>query len=327
VFGVYGHREKENLKKIINKIANYFGISIKKIKYIDLITDQRNFLLKKFCEKKQRTKIGISCIIFSKDRALQLYALLESMRINCDGIGEIYIIYTCSTADHLNSYISLIDELICTKNIHFIREAVDFKSTLESTINKIYNDKIMFLVDDNLFTKKCNLNNILNSINTYQVISLRLGAGVTYSYTANRKIKQPVLRSYKYKYDFLEFNWMNSEGEWGDPCSLDGNIFSTNIIEVITSTYNFIGPNSYEAGFKTFENLFYQENAICPKQPVIKNLAINKVQNEYKNRFGNISALYLLDKWRSGKKINIEKIKGLENNSTHLEVKLEYIER
>jgi hypothetical protein len=316
-------RKNFNLKSSIKKLLKHFNLEIMSSTRFDSITMQRDEAIK-ILTLDHPLNPDLSCIIFSKDRALQLHGLIESIDKNCIGIKSVYVIYTCSSTDHFLSYEELIEGLNNKLNIEFVREKESFQDTVRNLLMNINTEKLMFLVDDNIFIHPIDFQ-VINKFEN--VISLRLGDGINYSYTANEKISQPKLKVTKQSELYSEFAWSQGQGEWGDPCSLDGGIYSTRLIRCISNLYDFIGPNSYEAGFKLFDTIFLKQMGVCPRMPVLKNIALNRVQSEYKNRHGEESAEDLLQKWRSGLKIDISQLMGIRTRSTHTIIEMKYIVR
>ena len=270
----------------------------------------------------------MSCLIFSKDRAIQLYALLESYNKFVQNPIDITVIYKSSSDDHEKSYIELKNIIKhFPYNINFIKEEKNFRETLLNTLSKIKTKNIFFLTDDDIFISKFDLN-FLSNIDSYKkTFSLRLNPKISYSYTASAKFKPPKFGVYKSVINFNEFSWFDSGYEWSDPWSVNGHIYLTAEIMVISKISNYKFPNSYESALKFFNFLMIDKKGLCCDESIIMNMPMNIVQTEYKNLHGNISVDFMLHNWKIGNKINIDHLDKLKLNSTHVIKEIEFKKR
>ena len=123
------------------------------------------------------TTSPINIIIFSKDRACQLEALLRSMQEYFHYPYIAYILYDASSAEYERGYERLIPsypEIIWIRQSNF---KADFLSLLHDTVNKAY-PYLMFLVDDILFVREFTGTDLLDRFAADQdilAVSLRMG--------------------------------------------------------------------------------------------------------------------------------------------------------
>ena len=92
----------------------------------------------------------LNTIIFSKDRASQLKALLKTLTINVTGVGNLgktHIIWKASTPDFELGYQKLIDLYPCSKQFNFLKEESFSEQVCEllETCNTA-TDLVMFFV-------------------------------------------------------------------------------------------------------------------------------------------------------------------------------------
>ena len=320
------------IKNLLNKIfslVNYKLISHKKV------FEYENYLFSaietlKEAEKKNYSMDGLSCIVFSKDRAIQLYALLESYNKFIQNPVDIIVIYKSSSKDHEKSYVEL-SNLIkhFSFNVDLIKEKKSFRETLVDTLSKVKTKNIFFLTDDDIFINKFNFDFLLNINSNKKTFSLRHNPRISYSFTANANFKPPKFSVYKSVVNFHEFNWFDSSYEWADPWSVNGHIYLTAEIMVISKISNYKFPNSYESALKFFNFLMINRKGLCCNESIIMNIPMNIVQTEYKNLHGNISIDFLLHNWKRGYKINIDHLEKFKLNSTHVNMnkKIEFKKR
>jgi hypothetical protein len=308
------------MRNFVKKFALNLGFRITKLKSYDNLLAQRARAIDLLACSGPRERAGVSCVIFSKDRAIQLYALFESMRKYVAGLSSVSVLYSFSSQNHELAYDDVISEVSVSDDGKFILEGGgNFQDDLASLLRAITTKNLIFLVDDDLFISKIDFSELADVSFIDQVFSCRLGKNITESYTAGGKFLPPTLVPSKTIMDGLDFFWGESECEWADPYSLDGHVFDSAKIQAISSVSKFSGPNSYEAELKSFSDNLIGKKGICRPQPCLINIANNVVQSEYKNRHGGVSSEYLLSQWLRGLKIDIDRLSLTGRFATHVE--------
>ncbi len=317
------------MKKVISLFFNLLGFEILTQKNYNRIYIERVPILNHLLSTNTRNlKEGISCIVFSKDRSIQLFALLESYNNNINEEINLTVLYNISNEEHKKSY----DELIIlfsktNKKINFVLETNNFKSSLLKVLHEIQTKNMFFLTDDDLFIRKFDTE-LLSNINTSEAIfSLRFNPELNYSFTARTKIESPHFQKYKNYENLLCFKWFEKKFDWSDPWSVNGHVFATNEVLVLSTFSDFLAPNSYETKLKYFNDLIENRFGLCYKESIIINLPINLVQSEVQNNSGNISPLFLLEQWNKGKKIDISQFQNCKINSTHEIHEINFVNR
>ena len=285
-----------------------------------------NFLLNKLLEEAPKESGGssfnVDCIIFSKDRPLQLHALLGSM-IDClIGCRNIHILYQSSSKDYNKAYEKLGIEFNYL-NLQWYKED-NFRLDLFKILKKIDSKILFFLVDDIIFIEKVNLYDFKNIDIENHIISLRLGRNLSYCYMSDAKQRLPkfLKNSGPSNNKFLFWLWSKGKWDWGYPLSLDGHLFPAYQIKRIINLTEFKSPNSLEGAIQIFSDLFKQRLGVCYEKSRIVNIPNNKVQDENKNRFQGNDHLELLKLWNQGFRINYQHYYGYNNKSTHEELDL-----
>ena len=178
---------------IVNRIFGLFRarlISERAIKSIESI-------IEKSVTKAQDDDIndyseGLSCIIFSKDRPLQLYALIESVVKRWDNSIHYKIIYKASDSEYENAYSACIEE--CKSlglSIEWIPQN-SFKEIFLVTLSLVNTKQLLFLTDDNIAITDFNCATLPITKCSNQIISLRHSPRIISSYNLRRtKIKRP----------------------------------------------------------------------------------------------------------------------------------------
>src|SRR3990167_3919378 len=195
---------------------------------------------------------NVDFVIYSYDRPMQLYALLESMKKNIiGGLGEVHIIYRSSN----NRYSTAYDNVIKSFNDFKFhkqgkRPQADFKPLVIKSAFESPNEYVSFVVDDIILKDKCNLNTCikyLNCTNAYCFL-LRLGKNINRCYTM--KIDTPMPSSFKnIGEDIFIWTFKDGLGDWNFPSNNDMTIYkksdirkSLEEIEQIYFTNTFYEP-------------------------------------------------------------------------------------
>lgn len=254
---------------------------------------------------------SIKGIIFSKDRPIQLDALLRSYYLYCERPTSLVVIYNTSNDKFQKAYNEL--ELIYPK-ANFIKE-INFRNDLINELNKVKEQYIFFAVDDMVFIRKFSFTDIIRNMKSRSIFSMRLGRKISWCETCQIEMS-PVYNLHK---NLLKWEWSKNNYDWGYRFSVDGNVFKTNEILALTRSLKFKGPNSYEGLMNGFFLFKYKKWGFSFKEPIVTNLVLNKIQteSEYDNLFGDISVDNLLEYWNEGLQFDLNKISEYNFNSVH----------
>lgn len=318
------------LKKNLNKLFRFFGGELisknEIIQYRSHLLNCINYMTN--LEKKKYLEQGLSCVVFSKDRAMQLYSLIESYNKFVKNPVDLQVIYNSSSTDHELAYKEL-SNLI--KNFPFkvnlIKEKQSFRETLLNVLTNIKTKNLFFLTDDDLFINNLDINLLLSINPKNEILSLRHNPKISYSFTANAHFKPPRFRIFQSIDNLNEFDWFDSGYEWSDPWSVNGQIYLTAEIVAISKISLFQFPNSYENALKFFNFLMIDRKGLCYDESIIMNIPMNIVQSEYKNLHGDITIESLLESWKRGYKLDIDVFKNSKLNSTHKNTKVQFKKR
>lgn len=267
----------------------------------------------------------INAIIFSKDRAIQLHALLSSFFDTKIGECGAVVIYVASTEAHKKAY----DEvaIIFQNRVKFIEEVLfpSFKSCLVNTVSGFSSGKVFFLVDDILFTEMVNYQ-FLSSLDLADTIfSLRMGSHLNYSYVVASKQSLP--KSLEFKEEYLTWKWRDGLFDWGYPLSVDGHIFSTSEVLLWSTHLKYTSPSSFEGSLQRLRSIYLFKRGMSFRKSRLVNIPANRVQCEVDNFHGLLHQDDLLQKWNNGLAIDHSKFIGLNNYSVHQEADFEFVKR
>lgn len=299
------------------------------------LTQRVNYKLKAYYLEKKLQKISTPTdhlyptgIVFSKDRAIQLHALLSSYFECVTDPAPLKVLYAVSSKEYQKSYQMLI-QMFQNKNIQWRKEenTISFKEQLSQIIHSIDANIIFFLVDDIVFKNQCQLSHFYQHDLNLIVPSLRLGKHLNFCYNKNRALPLPSFKSHHESSlkgsHFWE--WSDAQDDWNYPLSLDGHFFYKKNIELLISHSEFSSPNSLEAALQIASKYFRKKLGFCASSSVIFNIPCNRIQNEIENPHGSQHQDLLLEKWNDGYRIDYRKFYNFNNTSVHQDVELPLI--
>ena len=288
---------------------------------IKLLKYFRAYALYYFCLLENKKKVGTpgaEGIIFSMNRPLQLYALLESYYIYCEKPAKLNILIKATDKYYINEYLKIKNDFN-NQEINFQFEDT-FKIDLLKLFNQIQTSHLFFLVDDIIFIRKFNFLDyfLLKNYNNY-ILSLRLGSNLNYCYPKSIGQPLPNLKNY---HIFRKWDWFNERenGDWGYVFSVDGNLYDKYQIQIMSKIINYKAPNSYESNMNIFRFILMQKKGLCYNKSTLVNISLGRVNQEINNISGFMSIESLLDSWRKGYKIDIKTFESHNNISAHMEV-------
>jgi hypothetical protein len=264
----------------------------------------------------------VNTIIFSKDRAAQLDALLRSAAAKIERFaerGRWAVIHAASTPEFARGYETVRGEHAAS-GVEFIAESgATFKQLVVQTMQaqRAANNAAhcMFLVDDMIFKSPWPVGGKpmarLKQDPRVLCLSLRMCPRYDYCYAQDRPQKVP--RAARW---LLRWRWRKAACDWGYPMSVDGHIFRFDDLFPLVQRVDFRHPNSFEAALA--------QNAIksrplmtCYREAVVVNLPVNRVQDDFANRAGEqhgISAIELNAQFLQGKRVDLEPVYALRDN-------------
>ena len=272
---------------------------------------------------------NVACIVFSKDRVMQLHAFLTSFYEKITPSITAHVLYHTSNDDHQQAYDDL-QQLHSGMPIRFHRQTDNksFRNNLIALLTAFQESRIIFFVDDIVVTEKIDLNDLLRFNPDKFVPSLRMGLNIRKNYTTNTEQPLPNFQNEPGN-DSDKIVWLWREGilDWGYPLSVDGHIFSRHELLSIIKLIHFSAPNTLEDALQAFNPLFTNRLGIAYTKSKILNIPCNKVQEENKNFCGDIHQDSLLKKWQDGLAIDLTNIYGHNNNSPHEEIDIRFTKR
>ena len=265
----------------------------------------------------------IAIVVFSKDRPVQIEALLRSALKFFKGNCSWHILWQASNSQISQTYSSVFSSFSNQSNFKLKRE-VNFKSDLVDILVNSKHRGVIFMVDDLLFIDYFDASNLIGLDPLFEIASLRLWPGNSYCQPRNCSFPPPPFESSSDR-PWLKFSWTESRGDWSMPISLDGHLFSRSEILRLIKHVQYKAPNSLETSLGDFSFLFKKRKGLCRPLPVIRNFAFNRVQLENEDfPCGSWNPERMLEKWHDGWQLNIESLAALDAISCHVDVDPEF---
>jgi len=260
----------------------------------------------------------IDAMIFSKNRPMQLHALLASIKKHTNLSPESITVLHNYDEDFQEG-LSAVKEK--HRGVNFLQE-INFTDQVK-TFLKLGSKFCVFFVDDMIVKDDIDFNVPCSILETNpQIInfSLRLGTHLHHCYPVNSSQSVPdgTVRS-----GFFIWDWKNSQLDWNYPFSVDGHIFRRSELEGWSSHLSFSRPNNFEESMQQIKNFFVLPSlGCCYVTSKVFNMPLNRVQNDVKNRAENISVESLNTLWLEGKELDIDKVYKFLNIGAHQPLEL-----
>lgn len=268
----------------------------------------------------------IDILIFSKDRACQLDLLLSSLKEKVKSVSNVTVLFLSSNESFTKAYQICQDE---HPGINFIRE-VNFKHQVDSWINDPKRSfASMMLVDDIVFKQDLDLNEISNLLyhnNHILCYSPRLGLHLTDCYTMNEKnVSAPNGNLIN---EYFAWDWTTGKLDWNYPLSVDGHVFRTSELASWITYLNFNNPNTLEAAMQQVQfHVVLQQTMICNRISKLVNIPMNRVQNTFQNRFGEVSHVELNEKYLDNNRIDRSYYYSIINKGCHEDLPIVWVNK
>lgn len=266
----------------------------------------------------------VDIVVFSFDRPLQLWSLLESMEAKMSGSGQVVVITRVSSARYMNAY-QKVEQRFPWATLAY-QQGGDFKYKVLSTLQQTSASYFLFAVDDILVTRFVNLSACARAIEHYKAFGfyLRLGRHITQCYSLNLETPTPALEVPAQ--GFCRWRFDQGLGDWGFPASVDMTVWRKKDIMPILERCFFDNPTRLEAVLETLPKTLY---GLCFDDAKIVNLPLNLVNeiapgNRYMHAY---TAHELLEKFEQGYVFDRTPLDHIVQKSPHMEYIPSFVER
>lgn len=262
---------------------------------------------------------GSDLVIFSCNRATQLYALLESIEHYMTGITSSKIIIKADSNRHKQAYTIVENRFAWARFIYQSNPPNDFKElVMKYSFDYEFSDYILFAVDDIIVKDYVDLNKCVDFLKTYQAYTLllRLGKNINHCYSLNIETPMPI--AIEKEQGLYQYIFSNNKGDWAYPNNLDMSLYRKKDIHLVLNKTSWNNPNQMEGAWASTANmnqcgLFFELSKII-------NVPLNIVGTCQANRYmHSYSEHDLLEKFEKGFRIDISYFDRIINNSAHME--------
>ena len=261
-------------------------------------------------------------IAFSRNRPIQLHALLSSMKEFVNGSYRIRVIHRYD-----KEYSSSLEEV---KSLNPEAEFIDERSFRDQVIEEVKNssDLCAFLVDDIIFKEQFDAtvpSLVLDANQSAFCFSLRLGLHLDYCFPTDSSMTVPNGNVFE---GMFAWQWQGASFDWGYPLSVDGHVFRKSQILEILEAVPFRNPNEMESNMQAvIPHFTLPPHCVSFVRSPLLNVPMNRVQDEFKNRCLDVSVEQLHDSWKSGNEIDRSHLSGYINHGPHEPLALSFRKR
>jgi glycosyltransferase involved in cell wall biosynthesis len=265
-------------------------------------------------------------VIFSFDRPMQLYALLESMQRYVTNAGDTTVIYRVSDQQYAKGYEEVQNAFPL---VQFLKQSekpeADFKPLVMQAVFQKPASHILFAVDDMIVKDFIDLKECMRVLEKTGAYGFYLahGSHLDYCYMLNHFQGIPpnlLVEDGTYLWQFKQ-----GRGDWRYPNSVDMVLYRKSEIKKDFIRIPFHNPNSLESKWANLAKLkkvgLFYESSKCLNIPLnLVNLSENRNMNSYQPH-------ELLKKFNEGQKIDISPLFQIANTSRHMEYDPQFITR
>jgi len=261
-------------------------------------------------------------IIFSFDRPLQLYALLESTERYIKNVGDIHVIYRSSSERYTRAYQEVFHTFPSVVSIkQGDHPKADFKPNLLQSFMHGAHAYAIFAVDDIVVRDYIDLAQCIDALEKSGSYGfyLRLGKNITYSYMLDKQQALPSLAEWgqgMYTWTFAG----SALQDWAYPNTVDMTLYRKKDIKDDLQSLIYETPNRLEYVWWRDCKKVMHKKGICFEHSKIVNLPLNKVQKDFAiNRNEQcLAPEELLDLFERGFKMDIKPLHSTSNISAHM---------
>lgn len=275
-------------------------------------------------------------VIFSYDRAMQLYALLESISSHTTGLDRISVLCRSSHLLHNKAY-KIVEESFPHLNVKWHYQGHqpknDFQKILLNIVENSASSFITFAVDDMIVTEKFSFEEcekVLNQNPGIYAFYLRLGKNICES--DHGIIPNPPFQSIKKGADCEGLMWKltpysPSSHYWSYPHTVDMAVFRKEDVLSWVRSLSFANPNIFESVLTFIPHK--RTYGACFEHSKVVNIPANKVNKLSSTKsLDEITVKEMLRLFLNrGKKINIMSFYQMNNSDTHEFLSYDFIDR
>ena len=263
-------------------------------------------------------------VVYSKDRPLQLYALLESLYAHVTGTYEVVIIYAISNTVYETGYMNvrtIFSQAVWLKQ----RSTSEFKQMTLDALYKRRGAYVLFGVDDIIVKDNVSINDCIELLELTGAhgFYLRLGTHITHCYSMRMRTGTPPLMEIRPGVFAWQFG--AGRGDWKHANTLDMTLYRKRDIKSALESLEYYLPNELEAWWEGYIN--GAQVGLCYESTKIVNVPLNLVQAYARgNRhMGYMAADRLLEIFLKGFKMDTKALFKIKNQAPHMEYEPHFV--
>jgi hypothetical protein len=269
-------------------------------------------------------------IVFSYDRPLQLYALLESLEFYGKNIGTTQVIYRTSSPAFTCAYEQVKKRF---NSVIFIAQGknpqADFRPITLRCLEKSPHEYFLFATDDDLVKDYIDFHDCVDALKKTGAYGfyLRFGKNITEHYMHNISVPLPPHKLFAN--DIYYWRLEDGKEHWRYPHTVDMTIYSKkDVLPVLRNLY-FVSPNTLEAYWSGSGPQHFHKFGLFYELSKIVNIPLNLVQtiNPHNRHMRFMSTQQLLTIFNQGKKMDIFPLFKIANKAPHIEYVPRFIDR
>ncbi len=260
-------------------------------------------------------KESVDLVIFSFDRPMQLFALLESIEAYATGLNSIDVIYRTSSQEYETAYKEVFARFPKARPIH--EEKGSFRRLCLNSVAEAPSPYIAFAVDDLVLTRSTNFALSAQALSRTQGYGFYLSNGLNLRQCYMKNKEQPLPLHIALDHGIYAWQFKQGEADWNYPHTLDLCIYRKADVQKDLQALPFHNPPTLESswahkGRSKRVGLFFATSSCV-------NIPLNLVAPSH-NRFNNhYTPKELLTLFNQGLKIDITPLKGIDNPSRHID--------
>ncbi len=265
-------------------------------------------------------------IIFSYNRPLQLYALLESIDLHMIGLNKIFVIGRADDDNYRTAYDQVAHDFpIVIFKWQGKDPRADFKPLTLECLHATDCPYVMFAVDDDIVKDAVDCDDCIHWLEKTGAFGffLRLGLHLRHCYCVSCAPQElPPLR--QLSNNILTWHFKDAHLEWAYQTTVDMTIFRKENVIPPLQTEDYSSPNLLELRWQRYADT--KRFGLCYSTSKIVNIPLNLVQQNWNSiHMEGYSPQYLLELFNSGKRLDISALYRIINPSTHTEIEPKFV--
>lgn len=268
---------------------------------------------------EQDSDLRVNCVVFSKNRAMQLEACLQSIDRYAPYDGPVVVVYNATSRAFEDGYRRLLAGLE-GKRVRLVSQTYDFRRDVLGAVDPMC-EHTVFHTDDDVFFRMPPARPIMGD--RFAAFSFRLGQNTTYCYPRRREQPVPPRSAHE---PFIAWNWTRASDDFAYPMSLDGHVFTTKTLRRMLVCAQFNTPNELESELHLRRHLA-PPGMLAFRESCLVSIPVNVVTATYRNRAAenpDWSAEALNRRFLAGERLDLDAMDFSVVRGAHQEIPLAF---